>query len=150
MSLPAPHTSILRIVARHFPSLMFGYPRTYKVAAVRSDKRLDLVPPEDARELPELDGVEQWGLGLITPAVGASVLVYFRDANPSRPVVVGWEHGADHERIDLLENDDAAVADPTGRFIRYGDSVTIPGPSGGATGAVAPGAPPSSASRVRG
>lgn len=143
-------TSILRAVASAFPALIYGYPRTYQVAAVRSDKTLDLVPPADAQHLPELDAVEAWGLGLVTPTVGAEVVVLFRDANPARRMVIGWAHGSDHERIDLLENDDDAVVDPTGRFIRYGDQVTIAVVGPNAQGPIGPGVAPSSASRVRG
>lgn len=86
-------TSILRMVAAAFPALVFGYPRTYVVAKVRSDKRLDLVPPVDAQHLPELDAVEQWSLGgtQLEPAEGVEVCVVFRDANPSRPVVAHWD-----------------------------------------------------------
>jgi hypothetical protein len=87
---PSVRTSILRMVGEAFPALVYGYPRTYKVAAVRGDKTLDLVPPEDALHLPELDAVEQWGAAghRLNHADGAEVTVVFRDADPSRPIVV--------------------------------------------------------------
>jgi hypothetical protein len=88
--IPTLRTSIVRIVAEAFPQLVYGYPRTYIVAAVRSDKTLDLVPPADAQHLPELNAVEQWGPAghVLNYEDGAEVTVVFRDADPSRPVVV--------------------------------------------------------------
>ncbi len=94
-------SSILRMVADAFPSLVYGHPRTYKVTAVRGDKRLDLSPPADAPHLPELDAVEQWGLGKVTPVVGSEVSVVFRDADPTRPIVVNWQHISDDDDDEL-------------------------------------------------
>lgn len=143
---PAIRTSILRIVGEAFPSLVYGHPVTYIVAAVRADKRLDLVPPTDAQHLSELSGVEQWGLGLVEPPVGTEVVVEFRDANPSRPMVRGFAHGTQHESVVVSETDDAVVPDPTGRFVRYGDPIVFSTPGPGVISAPAPGP----ASRVKG
>ena len=92
---------IARIVAEAFPQLFYSFPRTYRVASVRSDKRLDLVPPDDAPHLPELNAVPQWGVGQVTPAVGSEVTVVFRDADPSRPIVVHWEFDAPPTEVHL-------------------------------------------------
>ena len=86
---------VLRIVAEAFPALVYGVPRTYVVQAVRSDGRLDLSPPPDAVALPELVNVEPWTLNgvMVAPTPGTEVVVVFRDASPSRPVVVGYAQG---------------------------------------------------------
>lgn len=86
---------VLRIVAEAFPALVYGVPRTYVVQSVRSDGRLDLSPPPDAVALPELVNVEPWCLNgaVVTPTPGTEVVVVFRDASPSRPVVVGYAQG---------------------------------------------------------
>ena len=49
-------------------------------------------PPPDAVALPELVNVEPWTLGgaTVQPAPGAEVVVAFRDADATRPVVVGY------------------------------------------------------------
>lgn len=108
-------TSVLRMVASAFPSLVYGHPRTYIVAAVNADGTLDLVPPPDAPHLPELRRVEQWSVVELVPAKGTSVAVLFLDANPARPVVIG-------ARVTDVEDEATPpVVDPTGRFIRWGD-----------------------------
>jgi len=86
---------VLRIVAEAFPALVYGVPRTYVVQSVRSDGRLDLSPPPDAVALPELVNVEPWTLNglMVAPTPGTEVVVVFRDASPSRPVVVGYAQG---------------------------------------------------------
>jgi hypothetical protein len=84
---------IKRIVASAFPQLLYGHPRTYVVAAVRVDGRLDLAPPPDAPYLEALPAVSAWTLGgaLVTPAVGSRVAVGFLDALPTRPHVMGYD-----------------------------------------------------------
>lgn len=131
---PSIRTSILRMVAEHFPALVYGYPRTYVVAAVLADGRLDLVPPPDAQHLPELEAVEQWGLGVVTPSVGSSVCVMFRDADPSRRAVVSWGFGAVPNEV-AIDADDvilgagareaAAPGAEAGIGIAYGDTVQM-------------------------
>lgn len=89
--------SLLRLAAEAPPN-PYAYPRTYVVRAVNLDPitgqptgRLDLDPPADAPELRSMDRVEQWTMGSVItiPAVGTEVLVAFRDARETRPVVVG-------------------------------------------------------------
>jgi hypothetical protein len=141
---PSIKTSALRWVAEAFPALIYGHPRTYRVFAVRGDKRLDLEPPPDAKHLPELPAVEQWALGgaLVTPKIGAEVAVFFLDANPSRPRAIAFapstpdEVAIDADAITLAGGD---ITDATGlgRVVRYGDPIVFgaPGP-----GTVSPGA----------
>jgi hypothetical protein len=134
--------AVLRWVAEAFPALFYSAPRTYLVHAVRSDKRLDLTPPPDASWLPELPNVEQWtGAGeLATPAVGADVTVFFRDANPTRPVAIGWGPGtpidtsADASGTVALGASSSAVhlAHAAGAVVRHGDTVAIAGPGSAA------------------
>lgn len=83
---------VLRIVAEAFPALTYGYPRTYQVAGVGADGRLDLAPPTDAPHLAALPKVEPWTpYGItVTPVIGSLVIVGFRDALPSRPFVLGY------------------------------------------------------------
>jgi hypothetical protein len=83
--------SVLKIVRAAFPVLTYGYPRTFRVRGVGADGRLDLDPPPDTDELKPLDRVEQWTVGgaLMAPALGSLVVVTFRDADPSRPIVMG-------------------------------------------------------------
>ncbi len=89
--------SVARIAGQARPELRYSYPRTYVVRAARSDGTLDLDPPADdaGKDLPPLDRVEQWTLGgaLAFPAAGASVVVAFRDATETRPIVVGFAPG---------------------------------------------------------
>lgn len=104
---PTLRESVIRIVGQAFPQLVYGYPRTYVVAAVDAAGRLDLVPPPGAAYLPELPAVEQWSLGgaTIRPAVGSTVTVLFRDAMRDRPIVVHWDRTlptrADLDATDL-------------------------------------------------
>lgn len=113
---PTVRTHLLRIVANAFPSILYGYPRSYIVAATNADKTIDLVPPPTSPELRELQHVPQWSLGgsLVTPLVGALVLVSFRDADDRQPVVLGWAPGVPsevlHDAADLLELGPSATA----------------------------------------
>jgi len=121
----SPRLELLGAVASAFPALVYGYPRTYLIAGVDADLRLDLVPPPDATHLPELRAVEQWALGgvLVKPVVGREVGVVFRDANPARPVVAYWGPGS----IDEIR-----MGDALGEFARYGETILVsPGNAGG-------------------
>lgn len=100
---PALRTSILRVVASAFPSLVYGHAHTYKVTAVVGGK-LDLSPPADAQHLPELAAVEQWGVGLVTPPIGSEVCVLFRDADPTRPIVVPFEPASSTKGVARLDD----------------------------------------------
>lgn len=117
-------TTILRWVAEAFPALVYGYPRTYVVQGV-SDGRLDLVPPPDAPHLEELARVEQWGLGRVTPSPGDEVTVVFRDADPSRPVVVHWGHGTTWSKIQLDAEEVELGEGPFIGVARQEDTVTV-------------------------
>lgn len=112
-------TSILRMVASAFPSLVYGHPRTYVVASVDAEGRLDLEPAPDAPHLPPLKGVEQWAVAMLDPAVGTDVVVGFRDANPARPFVMGARGGAGDSDTNPLTN-------PVGRVMRWGEIATGP------------------------
>lgn len=65
--------------------------RTYMVAAVKSDGRLDLVPPTDMPHLPEMKNVEPWTLGgtKYEASPGEEVVVIKRDNRSTRPIVMG-------------------------------------------------------------
>jgi len=96
--------SVLKWVADAFPALTYAIPRTYVVAGLypRGDARVDVVPPPGSPELPELRGVPVWTLGgaVVLPTLGAEVLVWFRDADRRRPVVVAWAF-SEVTRLDL-------------------------------------------------
>jgi hypothetical protein len=159
--------SIVRIVRDAFPEIFFSVPRTYTVAAYNSDGTLDLVPPPDARYLPELQRVEQWTLGgARVHTEGDSVLVLFRDANQARPVAVSFAASTTPSELDLAPSGSDTITSPgdeIGRIPRYGDPVVLPVVAG-ATPTVCklvafvatPGAPPTPAappvnvSKVRG
>ena len=92
-------------------------------------------------------------------ALGSSVLVAFVDADPSRPVVLGFEDpdgaGFVPTRLDLVGADDAwNPATEAGRVVRYGDVITFPLSAGPTltrmpiTGIGAAGPNPVSVSRV--
>ncbi len=145
---PSITTTILRKVAEFFPSIFYGYPRTYVVDAVRSDKRLDLLPPPDAQHLAELTNVEQWTMGgaLLTPIRGALVTVHFRDANPTRPIVIGWGPGSTPTTTSIAGGGPAVarVGDHAGRLAwdSVGSQLYYSSGEGSAYALVAPSAGP--------
>lgn len=167
MATPTLRELVLRIVAEAFPALVYGMPRTYVVQAVRSDGRLDLSPPADAVALPELVNVEPWALNgvMVAPTPGTEVVVVFRDASPSRPVVVGYAQGvaaaggspnattptrlevdasatvtvgASASAVELGHGSITDLTGGTGRVVRYGDPIVFgpPGPGFVSAGAV--------------
>jgi hypothetical protein len=83
--------------------------------------------------------------------------VAFVDGNPTRPIVVAYEGslGASHraEAVEVLADElvlgdsEAGVVNPTGRFVRWGDSVLWGSP--GPPSAIAPG-PGAPVARARG
>jgi len=85
--------------------------RTYTVASVKPDGRLDLVPPTDATHLPEMKNVEPWTLGgtKYEAAPGEEVIVIKRDNKSTRPIVLGVRLGAG----------------PFAGAARLGDTVTV-------------------------
>ncbi len=129
-------SSIQRMLAEQLERIELSYPRTYKVAAVRADGSLDLVPPTDAPRLPELSAVEPWTLGRVTPAVDSEVLVVFRDADPTRPIVVGWAFGSTPVDLEIgasasLFLDGGASARLDATKVVLGDPLLIIPPAGG-------------------
>jgi hypothetical protein len=84
---PSIREQIRRIVAAEVGDII----RTYTVASVKSDGRLDLVPPTDAPHLPEMKNVEPWTLGgtKYEAAAGEEVVVIKRDNRSTRPIVLG-------------------------------------------------------------
>lgn len=94
-SAPTLRAMMIRIVANAFPALVYGYPRTYIVAAVNADDTLDLVPPPTSGYLRDLRSVPQWNTGglIVRPELGAEVCVTFRDADETRPVAQSWAPG---------------------------------------------------------
>lgn len=103
--------SIRELLRRMFPDAPEKRPDTYVVSSVNSDGTLDLVPPADARHLPEIKRAEQWTAGGIrhAPLPGKEVMVLYRDYNRTRPVVFA---------IELDDTPFAGVA-------RLGDTVTV-------------------------
>lgn len=118
---PSERASIRRMVERRLQE----YVRTYVVANVREDGRLDLVPPEDSPHLPEMAAVPVWTLGgaTVTPAENAEVLVLFRDRRRSRPVAVAFAPGVP-DRL-LLDGDEVVLAEGTQPVGRGGAILTI-------------------------
>jgi hypothetical protein len=92
---PAAPPSIRDQVRRMVRSEMENHVRTYIVAAVGSDGRVDLVPPPDSPHIPEMKHVEPWTLGgtkyEATP--GEEMTVLFRDDRKTRPIVIGTKLG---------------------------------------------------------
>jgi hypothetical protein len=86
---PAIREQIRRLVAETVAAQSLV--RTYMVASVKPDGRLDLVPPTDARHLPEMKNVEPWTLGgtKYEATAGEEVVVIKRDNKSTRPIVIG-------------------------------------------------------------
>jgi hypothetical protein len=129
---PSIKSSVLRMVGEAWPQLVYGHPRTYRVGAVQGDGRLDLDPPADAPHLPPLQRVEVWGLGgaRVKPRPGSLATVIFRDANPSRPVVVALEPLAQSTPTETaIDADEIGLGAAAGVVVRDGDTIeiTIPG-----------------------
>lgn len=104
---PSIREQIRRIVATEFGDIV----RTYTVASVKPDGRLDLVPPTDAPHLPEMQNVEPWTLGgtKYEAAAGEEVVVIQRDGRSTRPIVIGVK----------------LAAGPFAGAARLNDSVTV-------------------------
>lgn len=171
--------SIRELNQRMVASLLSELVRTYVVAAVAGDGRLDLVPPPDSPHLPEMRNVEQWTMGgaIVKPTLGALVLVVFRDAYHTRPIVVAFGPGtpmqiavdasgvvavgAGASGVELAGAGSDIITVPgaeAGRYVRYGESIMFPvGPTaiptalpilGSAPGATPAPLPPFPASKV--
>lgn len=119
---PTPRESIRRLVASAMAAAFNDAVRTYVVASVHADGRMDLLPPPDAQHYPEMRNVKPWVLGGVKyqPAAGEEVTVMFRDARKTRPIVIGYE---------LSDGPFAGMA-------RLGDSVTVALPPANFAGTV--------------
>jgi hypothetical protein len=92
--------------------------RTYTVASVDSDGRMDLVPPTDAPHLPEMKNVEPWWLGgtKYEATAGDEVVVFMRDNKSTRPIILGVRLG-DGPFLGLARlNDTVTVMLPPATF----------------------------------
>lgn len=88
-AIPDLREQIRRMVASAFSDAI----RTYIVASVHGDGRLDLTPPPDASHLPEMKNVEQWCMGGLKydPSPGDEVMVMFRDKRKTRPIAIAFK-----------------------------------------------------------
>lgn len=113
---PALREQIRRIVKQCMASQ--DIVRTYTVASVDSDGRLDLVPPTDAPHLPEMKNVEPWTLGgtKYEAAPGEEVVVIKRDNKSTRPIVLGVKLGAGPFAGAARQNDTVTTLLPPATF----------------------------------
>lgn len=85
---------LAEIIRSEFPGLQRpAGPHRYRVAAVRADGRVDLVPVATGA-LQALPNVDHWaGVagGSALPMVGSVVLVAFADGDPTAPVLVSYQ-----------------------------------------------------------
>lgn len=123
---PSPRELLRRIVAAEIGDRF----RTYVVAAVGADGRLDLAPPADAQHLPEMHNVEQWTLGVIkiVPAVGSECLVIFRDERKTRPVALVFAPDYDGAMPIARSGDTVKVMFPPNMVIAGTVTGPPPGP----------------------
>ncbi len=105
---------VRRMVANAFEDAI----RTYTVASVHGDGRMDLAPPADAPHLPEMRNVDQWCMGGIKykPSVGDEVIVGFGDKRKTRPMVIGFKLGAGPFPEIARKGDSVHVLLPPGVF----------------------------------
>lgn len=149
------------VVLACLPTSPFWVPRRFRVIEMASDNRVKLQAVVKALGLPNVLPVSMspgmagvWAK--LTP--GVLVIVQFVDGDPSMPLITHFEGpdgagflpveatidavsvvaiGPTASTVELGSGADV-VADPTGRFVRWGDSVVFPGP-GIAVLAAAPG-----------
>jgi len=96
MSTPDPlRTMIADIVRSEFALLQRpAGPHTYRVAAVRSDGRVDLKPEDKKRGLDDIPNVDHWtGVagGAALPMVGSVAMVEFADGDSTKPMLVSYQ-----------------------------------------------------------
>lgn len=122
---PSLRELVRRLVGSAMASALQDAVRTYVVATVHADGRMDLLPLPDAQHLPEMRNVKPWVLGGVKyqPTEGEEVTVMFRDRRRTRPIVIGYE---------LSEGPFAGLA-------RLGDSVTVMLPPANFVGTVSGG-----------
>lgn len=152
----------IRTIAREtFANYACLSPRRYRVVRLSVD-RLELQAIKVVAGLPDILPISVWpGMAGLSAdvAIGAVVLVQFIDGDPAMPIVTHFspKDGAgflpakaaldatdevrigEHASSVVLASGDAdPLSSPTGRVVRYGDSITFlaPGP-----GAIAPAAP---------
>lgn len=126
---------VATIIAESFPQLAYGFPRSYVVTSVNADETLDLAPALGTAGLRTLRRVGQWTLGggLVKPTPGASVVVAFADADPAKPVVVGFGPGTPDElhlcgkTLGVARETDAVQAGPFAGVITHGSAVVKTG-----------------------
>lgn len=123
-------------VLRIFPWLPYARSVEYRVVT-QSGERVDLQAVLTSLGMPDLDAV------IVRPgvpgvradiALGSRVIVQWADADPGRAYVAAFEDaeadGFVTTRLDLSTEDEAS-ADPSGRVLRFGDTVMMPTGSAG-------------------
>lgn len=129
--------ALRRLVLQLLPDYRFHGTYAYRVVTQESE-RLNLQPVRVSTGLPDLRRVRVMpGVAgaRADVALGSTVLVTFVDADPARPVVIGFEDaegaGFSPSRLDLVGEDDIVTTDglgvvEAGRVVRYGDTVIMP------------------------
>lgn len=126
--------ALRKLVRQLLPDYRFNAVYEYRVVKREGD-RLNLQPVRVSLGMPTLRRVKvRPGVAgaVAEVALGSLVLVAFVNADPGRPVVVGFDDVESAffapTRLDLVTEDDlaAGVPNPAGRSLRYGDIVKIP------------------------
>ena len=99
MSLPATIRALLAgIIGEEYPAITLAGVHTYRVTKVvtiaSSPPSIRCsIDPVDAGRLQPHANVDQWlgGGATVAPLVGALCLVAFRDNDPSRPAIIGYQ-----------------------------------------------------------
>lgn len=156
---------VIQWVREAFPQLFYGSLYEFRVVAV-SAGRLDL-RPVDTKVVGPQPRVYQWTLSGSepTPVVGTSVVLAFLDADPGKPVVVGYgpQRTAPGGSPSAMKIDTTgaltlgpsassvvvgstftpgAAPAAVGHFVRYGDTVSVgssAGPMTWVSGAISKG-----------
>ena len=88
---------------------------------------VDVVPSSPQCPLPgmtALTHVPSIAGSRVKPANGGTCVVVFLDGDPQLPRVM-WFDDTQSDEVDLSRTDDLLVADPTGRVLRWGDTVDL-------------------------
>lgn len=153
---------VRRLIAEALAPTLYHPPTRYRVVSMNA-ARVNLQIVRKSRGLPDLVSVSQVGMaGSWSKLVaGSVVLVAFVEGDPSLPVVIGAYStpeettidasqklliGASADTIELASGSAVGVVNKTGRVLRYGDLVNVPG-----VGDVVLGSPavPTTCSKVR-
>lgn len=127
------------LVRAEFPQLTYLGVWDYVVAAT-DGTTIDATVSDPASPVPQsLTGIPLRPAipGMTAqPVIGMHCLITFANADPTRPIVVGFDVGPDPDpgdgkanQITLSSTDDwspVAMGFPHGRMLRYGDTVSIP------------------------